>query len=1055
MPVRLLTLGGLRAFKEDAELGALPSQRLRSALLVYIAIERRCSREQVAALFWPESDTENARHALRQTLLNLRRGLGGNWLESSSLEVRATSHLSCDALEFQAAVARQDFEAASALYEGPFLNAVHLLNNKAWENWVDVQRAALARSFRRSCREWVNVRFSAGDLDSAVYAARLWVARDPFDDEAQHRLIEVLAAAGETGEALRQFELYANLLTPDGLEPLDSTKQLVESLSGSARLAALQPLAESGSAVPEPNPPKVIDHAISQSPDPRPLAPATQEPVGAADDGGSLGQSRHRRRMMVGSAILAFSAVIAAAISLSSGRALNPSSSEHEIYALEELATLGRYVIFPFLNDEAVTPSVSETDLLLDAMRHWQGIDVVSASHAPIDAASGALGRLGVRRAAGFAQKLGGDRFVMGEVSMIGDSVRASATVFDARSAAHLRSSAVRIGLAMQDAGDRLVQLTEGLLFSDTQIGWEAVPTGTRSVPARQAFARGMDAIQRWNLARADSQMAMAARIDPRFAQSLLWLALVRWWQVPDAPPRWAGDAVRAYARRQDLGPTDRRRTDALAAHANGDVSSACNVWRDLAAANASDFVAWYSKGMCLRSDDAVIADHGSQTGWSFRSSQHEAVQALRHAFNLHPPMHAALSADSYDALRALLYTATVRLRTGKAVAPDTGSFLAYPTRPRDTLEFIPFRAHEIMVSPAWLHSAHVDRAVEHQRALFNEIATSWASALPRSARALEAVAVSRELLGDPTALDTLERARRLAAGSSERLTIAISGIWMRVKFATPEDTAGLRAARALADTILREHSPENPGEARLFASIATLTGRAHLSAAFNQRAGPAYGIAAALTVSAPALASFAALGGPRDSLNNIGSRVEAGLRNLAPGPLSASARSAWLLRPATLAFPDHGMNAITAISPAENPLQIAEAAWLRGDHPLVRTLLDSLTLLRRAYPAEVMIDAVYPEAWLLAQVGDTAHAIARLDGVLQSLAGTAPFLFADVIRAGALVRAMTLRAELAAATGDDVAAVLWANAVLTLWAGADTFLQPTLERLSRIAKPL
>lgn len=228
MAIRLTTLGGLRAYGDDAELDWLLSQRLRAALFVYLAVERRVSREALTAFFWPESDEENARHALRQTLYHLRKAMGGGWLESRAHELRMGASVRTDVQAFDAALERCDAESAARLYAGPFLEGVNLVDLKAWESWVDGRRTRYARAFRKANREWLEARRTAGDRAGAIEAAQCWVAPDPFDDEAQHKLIEALADAGERAEAIRQYETYARLLEPDGLRPLDETVELIE-----------------------------------------------------------------------------------------------------------------------------------------------------------------------------------------------------------------------------------------------------------------------------------------------------------------------------------------------------------------------------------------------------------------------------------------------------------------------------------------------------------------------------------------------------------------------------------------------------------------------------------------------------------------------------------------------------------------------------------------------------------------------------------------------------------------------------------------------------------
>lgn len=228
MTIRLTTFGRLRAMGEDGELDSLLGRRLRAALFIYLAVERRVPRSSLSAVFWPERDEDRARHALRQSLYDLRKVLGVGWLEATAHEVRVKPDVHTDAHTFMVALERGDAESAARLYEGPFLEGIHLVDQKPWESWVDGRRTAYGRAFRRACRGWLEARRSAGDLAGALEAAQRWAAPDPFDDEAQHRLIETLAEAGERTEAIRQYETYTRLLEPERLRPLDETVALIE-----------------------------------------------------------------------------------------------------------------------------------------------------------------------------------------------------------------------------------------------------------------------------------------------------------------------------------------------------------------------------------------------------------------------------------------------------------------------------------------------------------------------------------------------------------------------------------------------------------------------------------------------------------------------------------------------------------------------------------------------------------------------------------------------------------------------------------------------------------
>jgi hypothetical protein len=123
------------------------------------------------------------------------------------------------------------------------------------------------------------------------------------------------------------------------------------------------------------------------------------------------------------------------------------------------------------------------------------------------------------------------------------------------------------------------------------------------------------------------------------------------------------------------------------------------------------------------------------------------------------------------------------------------------------------------------------------------------------------------------------------------------------------------------------------------------------------------------------------------------------------------------------------------------------------GDTASVRALLDSLSRAGggRLASGESTPDGVYIDARLLLAVGDTATAVRTLDAPLDSLVAVHTATLEYMPLAGCLVRMMALRADLAAARGDAPTARRWASAVITLWGGAESSLQTTPIRMSKI----
>lgn len=230
MPLRILTLPALRVVAPSGEVTALQGHRLPLAVLVYLAVERSVPRDSLMALLWPERDEERARHSLSQTLYELRRDLGEDILASAGDVVALAAGVECDVVRFEAAVERGQWAAALELYGGGFLEGLHLVPSRPFEDWVDRRRGGAARHHRRARREALAERMRAGDLASALALASRWAELEPLDDEAQQRTIELLARTGRRADALRQYEGFEQRLREDDLEPMPELAQLVAGL---------------------------------------------------------------------------------------------------------------------------------------------------------------------------------------------------------------------------------------------------------------------------------------------------------------------------------------------------------------------------------------------------------------------------------------------------------------------------------------------------------------------------------------------------------------------------------------------------------------------------------------------------------------------------------------------------------------------------------------------------------------------------------------------------------------------------------------------------------
>jgi DNA-binding SARP family transcriptional activator len=553
--IELVTFGGLHVLDDEGELDWLAGQHTRAALLVYLAVERRVSRETLMTVFWPESDAENARHALRQGLYQLKKAVRRDWIESRAHELAVTGEVRTDVHDFLDALARDDRESAVKIYRGPFLNGVHLVDLSQWENWVDSRRVQYARLFRKACRELLESKTAVGDLAGAVGVAELWAAREPSDDEAQHRLIEALANAGERTEAIRQYETYARQLESDGLKLPAETRALGERLR--AETTALPAL-----------------HA------PSPTA-LSESSVRVAIPTGLSGPSRARRLQRGLIAVIALILLVAVVWGVRTTRMQATPASSATVAVLPFSVRGGQSVAY--LREGMVSLLVAAFD--------------GAGSVRPVDTratfAAAGEGLRTVQDGDRLATRLGAGMYVLGDVVEAGGQLQIEAAVYR-RGASEPQTKAVVSGAA--DSVFMLVDMLAARLLaglSDPGAGrlLRTASITTTSLPAFKAYLQGDRLMRTGEFERAADAYLTAISHDSTFAVAYYHLGLAREWAPLLGTDRAANAAAHHAAR---LSPRDRDLLQAFRAWRAGEAIEAERAYRAILARYPDDVDAWF-----------------------------------------------------------------------------------------------------------------------------------------------------------------------------------------------------------------------------------------------------------------------------------------------------------------------------------------------------------------------------------------------------------------------------------------------------------------------------
>ena len=240
-PEQRVTIGLLGPFevkRGDGQPLRLPKKA--QALLAYLAMQRGrpVSREQLAALLWGNSATEQARQSLRQCLTALRNALGAEACEplvadTAWVLLTPSDSWAIDAAAFEAACQSKtvaDLERASVLFRDELLAGLHIAV-EPFNDWLTLERQRLTSLHLDLLQRLAQARAEAGDSEGAIAAARQLNALDALREDGHRLLMRLLAASGHRSAALKQYDRCIQILRDElGIAPDSDTKQLAEAI---------------------------------------------------------------------------------------------------------------------------------------------------------------------------------------------------------------------------------------------------------------------------------------------------------------------------------------------------------------------------------------------------------------------------------------------------------------------------------------------------------------------------------------------------------------------------------------------------------------------------------------------------------------------------------------------------------------------------------------------------------------------------------------------------------------------------------------------------------
>jgi DNA-binding SARP family transcriptional activator len=192
------------------------------------------SRERLSTMLWPYQQTEQARHSLRNCLLELRKALRTDAVKSLITDFTdCRADMPTDVGDFarlERSNNQHDLESAAELYRGDLLDDF-CIPSEPFEEWLRNERDLWRQRMMVVLTKLSMIATANANHGVSIRAGRRMVYIDPLSEEAHRVLMEALEAGGQRGEAARQYRRCRHTLKEElGIDPDPETIDLAERL---------------------------------------------------------------------------------------------------------------------------------------------------------------------------------------------------------------------------------------------------------------------------------------------------------------------------------------------------------------------------------------------------------------------------------------------------------------------------------------------------------------------------------------------------------------------------------------------------------------------------------------------------------------------------------------------------------------------------------------------------------------------------------------------------------------------------------------------------------
>lgn len=215
----------------------LPYQKAE-ALLYYLAVEKKVTREEAASLLWSSCDEASARKNLRHAIYTVRKSLGENCiLPCGRQELILNPELSIS-VDYDHLFQKDDADA----YQGEFLTGFYVKGSPEFEEWMLAKRQNALHYYLRLLERQLSL-LPCENVEEAERLFGMYIEEEPLDEAIYELMMERYLGCGFYYKGIKLYSRLTLLLEKElSASPGKQLQQLHRQLLNS--LSKEQPLEE-------------------------------------------------------------------------------------------------------------------------------------------------------------------------------------------------------------------------------------------------------------------------------------------------------------------------------------------------------------------------------------------------------------------------------------------------------------------------------------------------------------------------------------------------------------------------------------------------------------------------------------------------------------------------------------------------------------------------------------------------------------------------------------------------------------------------------------------